>query len=214
MPFPYSIKKKTDIKKPEVGRVNFGKELIKEILHKIFSDKGITDYHSEKNKIKFKTKQSLVGFEYDLKLEISEKNNVISVEYEFFLDKLLQITSVLVIFIALFSYFNVSTFLIFSGIFAVIFYGINIIFINSYIKNNIEKIYGNKNEFEQDEELDRKQKEWLKDVNNCPACGERVTEIDLFCPDCGLKVKQNRYSIPLDTSKYKNREVKYIYKKS
>ena len=50
--------------------------------------------------------------------------------------------------------------------------------------------------------------------NCCPACGHELSETDLFCPNCGLRVKQNRYTKPLNLNKVGKPQIRYHYKKN
>ncbi len=54
-----------------------------------------------------------------------------------------------------------------------------------------------------------------KGENCCPACGYELGEKDLYCPNCGLRVRQNLFTKDLNVNKYRNRRQKfnYIYKK-
>ena len=63
-----------------------------------------------------------------------------------------------------------------------------------------------------DEKLSEEQSEWLLDENKCSGCGEGVTKYDNNCPECGLKLSNKIYTIPLDVTKYQNKRFKYHYK--
>lgn len=86
--------------------------------------------------------------------------------------------------------------------------------INGYMHSVFLKILkNNKLSVPEKESLSDEQELWLNDKNRCPACGYFLSDIDLICPECGLHLKRSRHTIPLDTSKYKNKSVKYHYKK-
>lgn len=215
MAFPNSVKNRFEILKNIPENAYLNKNILLDKLENIFDNEDALEFSfQDTGEIVFKTKKSLVPFEHEIRLKIEESPTSYIVNSEFFLDKLIQITVVIVVIIALFSYFNVTTFLIFSGVFAVLFYSINVIYISSILKSKLNTLCPGKNtDYEQDKVLDKNQKEWMKNPGLCPACGMNISSIDLYCPDCGLKVKQNQYSIPLDTTKYKDRTVVYDYKK-
>ena len=54
-----------------------------------------------------------------------------------------------------------------------------------------------------------------KGENCCPACGYELGEKDLYCPSCGLRVRQNLFTKDLNVNKYRTRPQRfnYIYKK-
>ena len=103
-------------------------------------------------------------------------------------------------------------YLIAAAIFSVLFYAVNIFFVSADLVKNLNRIAGNADyNFAGSEQLSPEQIRWINDPALCSACGARPEIFDLYCPDCGLKFKQNRYSIPLNTSKYKDVTVKYHY---
>ena len=214
MSFPVSIKNKIDIDIERLKKTGIQEDSVLQKLSDIFKSDIPLENTLEDDFLEIKSKNSIIGFEYNISFFSEKENNIQSVHYEYSVDKLLLITVVLVVFIALFSLFDVSTYLIFSGIFAVVFYGVNVLYINNYIKKNIEFIYGNKEIFEQDKELFQKQKEWSKNKDLCPACGNFITNLDFVCPECGLRVKNDRYSIPLNISKYQEKNIVYRYKEN
>ncbi len=135
-------------------------------------------------------------------------------KYKINLEVLIKIILITVIFTALLSYNSLSFFFIFTVIFSIVFYSLNLLIINSFIKSNIIKILKeNDIKITEEENILEEQKEWMNDPERCPACGTFLSEIDLVCPECGLHLKRTRHSIPLDTSKYKKEQVKYHYKK-
>jgi len=139
---------------------------------------------------------------------------LITVEYEIHLMQLIKITIALIVFIAFFSSFGMIGFLWFSFVFSVVFFLVNLMFADSHIQKTVKSshLYVSLNPPEQEGFTDE-QKKWLKDKNRCPACGEEITIYDLNCPECGLKLKQNKHTIPLDVTKYKEKRFKYHFKK-
>ena len=67
--------------------------------------------------------------------------------------------------------------------------------------------------YDKDIEISQEQKQWLNDETKCPACGENIAENDIVCKSCGLKLKQNRYTKPLNLNQKSNGSgIKYHYK--
>ena len=213
MSFPYSFKSIIELAGEKIKEKNPDINYITRLLINELNKQKTSDLIFEENLIKMTSKNSIFGFEYETDFKVTGTDKEVNIEYEFHLDKLIKITLLLVVFTAFFSYFNVTAFLIFSALLAIIFYSANLFFINSYLQKIIRKAVGiNEFDFEGSEELSKKQKEWMKNPSKCSACGHNITIYDLYCPDCGLRIKQNKFSIPLDTTKYQKKTVKFHYK--
>ena len=136
------------------------------------------------------------------------------IEYKVYLDQLIKIILIVIIFSALFSYTSLNYFFWFASLFSFLFYFLNALIINSYVQSSFLKILENSQLYISEKEiLSEEQQIWLNDKNRCPACGFFLSDIDLICPECGLHLKRSRHTIPLDTSKYQNKPIKYHYKK-
>ncbi|MEN8120794.1 MAG: zinc ribbon domain-containing protein [Bacteroidota bacterium] len=209
MSLPYSYKNKIEIPESEEVDITYAINLYENHINSL----GFDELEREDSIIQFISDHSLISFKYPVKLQIIKKE-LISIEYEIHLMQLIKITIALIVFIALFSSFGMTGFLWFSFVFSVIFFLVNLLFVDSYIQKIIKssQLYLSLNAPEQEGFTDE-QKKWLKDKNRCPACGEEITIYDLHCPDCGLKLKQNKHTIPLDVTKYKEKRFKYHYKK-
>lgn len=60
-------------------------------------------------------------------------------------------------------------------------------------QKNIERTYNTENTIilESDEEelpQSENHSSWLNDINNCPACGARIGDKTVICPECGLTI--------------------------
>jgi len=209
MSLPYSYKNKIEIPESEDVDVVYAVDLYTDYIR----SKGFSEFKQEEGFIHFTSDYSLVNFKYPVQIEI-KKAELITVEYEIHLMQLIKITIALIIFIALFSSFGMSGFLWFSFIFSTIFFLVNLMFADSHIQKVIKSsyLYLSLNSPE-GEGFTEEQKEWMSDKNRCSACGEEITIYDLNCPDCGLKLKQSKYTIPLDVTKYQEKRFKYHYKR-
>ena len=213
MSFPYTYKNNISY----TGEVNIDRpktvsEIRNNIYGKIIADRGEI-LKSDNNSLQFSTKNSFFNLEYKIQVSIKSINNNHSVNYEIEMEKITRIILFGVIFLAFFSFISVTKFLIFAGLFVILFYSVNLFFINSYVSKIIDVSLGNSNyDFEGSETLSDEQVKWQNDPNRCPACGSEITNFDLHCPECGLKVKQNKFSVPLDISKYKDATVRYHLK--
>jgi len=209
MSLPYSYKNIIEIPESEEVDIDYAINSYAEHIRNI----GFDNLKLEKGVIHFISDYSLINFKYPVDL-IIKKQELITVEYEIHLMQLIKITIALIVFIAFFSSFGMTGFLWFSFVFSVVFFLVNLMFADSHIQKIIKSsyLYLSLNPPEEDGYTDE-QKKWMKDKNRCPACGEEITIYDMHCPDCGLKLKQNRHTIPLDVTKYKEKRFKYHYKK-
>jgi len=208
MSLPYSYKSKVEIPESEEFDVVHASDLCEDYLR----NKGLEKFRKEKGIIHFISDHSLVNFKYPVEIKV-EKNELIVVEYEIHLMQLIKITIVLIVFIAFFSSFGMSGFLWFSFIFSVVFFVVNLMFADS----SVQKLIKSSNLYlslkpSDSEGFTDEQKTWINDKNRCSACGEEINVYDVNCPDCGLKLQQSKYTIPLDVTKYQAKRFKYHYK--
>jgi len=203
--FPYTYSDKINFSDNRFNLNDLKNLITKELLRK---------HHflpSENNKselLKANSPFLKIPFSLEFKMYSSE------IKYKVHLDQLIKIILIVIIFSALFSYTSLSFFFWFASLFSVLFYFLNILIINSYVQSSFTKILENNNLFISEKEtLSEEQKIWLNDKNRCPACGFFLSDIDLICPECGLHLKRNRHTIPLNISKYQNKSIKYHYKK-
>jgi len=155
----------------------------------------LTGFFNIKNKINLDFRQKKDGF-----------------YYEFNLHFLIQFSVILIIIFA----FIISDFknlLIFSSVIIFTVYVAVIYQISSILENVFEEILGNKIEAEK---ISEEQNEWMKNKDVCPACGNKLTEYDSFCPECKLNLshQRNPKKQPVSRTGYFNYRIKYTYYKS
>lgn len=209
MPLPYSYKNAIEIPESEDADIFYA---INSYAGHI-EQNGFDNFEFDKGIIRFSSDYSFVNFRYPVDIRIV-KNELLTVEYEIHLMQLIKITLVLVVFIAFFSSFGMSGFLWFSFIFSSVFFFVNVLFADTQVQKIIKAapIYLLLNP-PLEEGYTEEQKTWLADAGRCPACGEEINMYDVHCPECGLKLRKNKYTIPLDVTKYKEKRFKYHYKK-
>ncbi|OQY01759.1 MAG: hypothetical protein B6I20_07435 [Bacteroidetes bacterium 4572_117] len=209
MSLPYNYKNKISI--PESEDIGIDLAISSYLSH--IKGLNFAEFKQEGDAISFLTNRLLINLKYNVKLNI-KKDERIFVEYDIDLMPLIKATIILIVLTAFFSSFGMTVFLWFSFISSLIFYFANLLFVDNFIKKTIKSayLYLQLNPYLQDGFTDE-QRKWLNDKNRCPACGEEITIYDLNCPDCGLKLKQNKHTIPLDVSKYHEKRFKYHYKK-
>ncbi len=206
MPLPYSYRSKFEIKNTE----NF--ELKKIIEHSYYSLKNKKNIETNNNTITFDEDSAFIKFNYSVNLNFLKKDNIV-IEYEFMLENLIKITIILILIIAFFSSLSMTGFLWFSFIISVLFFTINIIFIDNYIQKTIKSlpVYNLSNP-DNDEKLTEEQEKWMIDKSKCSGCGETITEYDYICHECGLKTENRIKTTPYNITKYQKQRVKYHYK--
>lgn len=214
MAFPYTYKNKIELLDTKVK----GNKLNTSTIIKLVANEIVLSnpevFSVEDNYIQYSIKSNILKYNYKINLFVEKAGNDHNVIFEIDLEKVLRIIITGVILIAFFSFLSVKYFLISAGIFSILFYILNVLIISTSVENIIKRAIGNNNySFNDSEVISKEQEYWIKNENLCPACGEFITNIDLNCPECGLRIKKNKYTIPLDLSKHKEKKVKYHYKK-
>jgi|GEM_PF-6649925 hypothetical protein len=214
MPFPLSITQKFYIPEDFVKTHEIDLYSAVSLVFGELERNHATDLIRKGTDLRFRSEKSLFAIPFDSNIKFQNDEFGIFLTVESQMLPFIRIILAVIVFSALLSLYSVISFIIFAPIFIFLFYTVNVI----VIQNNNEKffahLFGVANfDFDSSEAIERRQKEWLKDVNRCPACGTFVSTIDYYCPECGLKVKQNISSMPLNITKYQNRIVKYIYTK-
>jgi len=144
--------------------------------------------------------------------------NPLKIETTVYFQSLINISLIFTLIAALFSTFNFVEYFLFSLVVIVLFFWGNATIFIRHLKKQFAGILGLQSFFEENlgaEDFSGEQIRWLNDPEKCPACGATIKEIDLFCPECGLKLKQNRFTKDLDTAKYveTKQNIVYHYKK-
>lgn len=214
MAFPYTYSKTLTFTlkgKYRNIKTSFLQSIIFEKLRINNKLKGVT---VKGKKVLIKAIAPVINFQYSVEFKFFKDEDEIQITYDVNLDKLLMIVLVTIILTAFFSFLSVKYFLILAGILTVSLYAIFYLIIDNFIqkivKNGIDYIIVNE---DYSEKYSDEQLEWIYDDGRCSACGKVLSEFDLHCPDCGLKLKRSRYTIPLDVSKYKDKQVSYHFKK-
>jgi len=211
MPLPYSHKQVVDIQDETLLFSNSSQtlNLIKAKLSEIETD----NLEFNGNTLNFNYKNSLFKIAYDFSVEVKGESGDKKVVSIISLDNLLKFSIAAAILPAFFTFLDFGKFLVYSPIFFVSFFFLNLFFVNSFLKSTINKAIGiNEFDFNGSEQLSEGQKKWENDPDICSACGEELLEIDLSCPECGINLKRNRFSVPLDVTKYQAQTIRYYYK--
>jgi len=189
--------------------VNISNSLIINALHNYYKRIAVEDLQVENQKISFRTKNSLLRFSYPVEFE-THFDKKLRINYRFGLEELSKIAIVIVVFSAFFSKFSLSNFFLFLLIVMATLFAFNIIFMVSVLRRDMAKALPL---LENESLTDENYQDWQNDPHKCPACGYEITEFDLHCPDCGIKLKQNRFSVPMDVSAFQDKTIRFHYKK-
>jgi len=200
MSLPYSYKKEIELPENE----NF--ETIVDKLKFIQNSSKLKNIEEKKNEFNFTSNKSLFGYSYNVDL----KRTTTGLSYEFHLMELIKLILIIVVVLAFVSKFSVNGFLWFSGLFLMVFYIINVL----YIYNKIDylfktEIFENLPETQKAENISSEQSNWIASPDKCPACGESITEYDNQCHECGLTIKGCRKIAPINITKFEDYYLKY-----
>jgi len=183
-------------------------EMIVKILSRLKSSAQISDLAVDENKISFSFK-SLFSIPYIIDIIVKKKNEIF---IEIKLSKLIQVCIALALFTAFFSKFGVRAYLWFTAILILLFFSINILIIRNLLKQLVIEPFNTDVENANQEIITSQQKKWINDATKCPACGDDITEYDLHCPDCGLRLRNNAVLSPFNVTKYKDSRFKYFFR--
>jgi ribosomal protein L37AE/L43A len=220
MSFPYTLHKKIVFSESDYW--------IKDLpdnFHQLFeATLRNMDYKYEENS--FQSSHSLfsIPFRFNVESEIEEKK--LTVKYQLHLQNLVNAIIVILLLSTFISKFEFGTFLWFSFFISVAFYQLSLLIINNGIKKKIYQILSAYKKVKEESDIEY----WVRENDrNCPACGEKLDNQTLFCEGCGLKIRQNAYSKPLNLNKsdipkvekkekdqvyHQNPQINYQYKKT
>ncbi len=188
MSFPYSLSKKLDFSQSDYWIDDLPPN-INQLLIEALKNK---DFKFEDDL--FLSSHSLFSIPFRFDIESVKEATFLRIKYNLHLQNLVNGIIVILLLSAFFSKFEFGTFLWSSFLLGVAFYQLSLWIINTGIKKQLHQILSAYKKVKDESDIEY----WVKENNrNCPACGAILNNQTLFCPDCGLKIRQNAYSKPL-----------------
>ena len=211
MALPYSYR---FIFPPKEKNIHFHSE---EEVTKILENGFRRFKEDEKKSEEYKIPSPFIGIVFRISFKVVSANPL-RIETTVYFQSLINISLIFTLIAALFSTFNFVEYFLFSLVIIVLFFWGNAGVFIRHLKKLFVNALGLQSLFEENlgaENFSEEQTDWLNDPNKCPACGSDIKENDLFCPECGLKLRQNRFTKDLDTTKYQQpaQNIVYHYKK-
>lgn len=190
MSFPYRLKKKIYFEDSDYWIQDLPTN-----FHTLFIEalKNNYDYQEEQ----FLSKHSLfnISFKFDVESELNDKRLIVT--YHLHLHNLVNVIIAILLLSTFLSKFSFGAFLWSSFLISIAFYKLSLLIIHSGIKKQIYRILSAYKKVKDESDIEY----WVKENGrNCPACGASLDNQTLFCKDCGLKIRQNAYTKPLDIS--------------
>ena len=188
MSFPYTLSKKLDFRNSDYWiddlPSNFNQLFIEALKSK--------DYTFEDDF--FSSRHSLFSIPFKFEIDSTKEDDFLRIKYNLHLQNLVNGIIVIILLSAFFSRFEFGTFLWSSFLLGLAFYQLSLWIINTGIKKQLYQILSAYKKVKDESDIEY----WVTENNrNCPACGAILNNQTLFCPDCGLKIRQNAYSKPL-----------------
>jgi hypothetical protein len=207
MPLPYSYRHKIELTEDSL----FGR--FPDALADMYRANGDRILESQPGRLLIESKNNLFRQAFEFEIQYQRNNNGADIIYEIKLEALMRMSIFIVMASAFFLFLSVSEFLIYGSILTVVFFLINLLFLTAYVSRPIERYTGSSNyDDSQLREFSKLQKQWEKDPYKCTACGTDLTDLDIFCPECGIRIKKGSHEIPVSFSKYQNMSFRYEYK--
>lgn len=215
MAFPQTYNSKVELFENKLKGEKISTEFLNNIISEKSYKKGERIVNEERSGIFFSYLNKVFRYNFTSRIYTKQNGNDFDIVYEIEMYKVIQIIIAVIVLSAFFSFISVKYFLIFSGIFSLLFYYINLL-MNVYSVEQIIKdaVGENHYTFSSAEVLTDEQIQWMKDKNRCSACGEYLSVTDVFCPECELRIKKGKPYKFYDSSKYNDRKVSYHYKKN
>lgn len=207
MSLPYSFNKKIDF---IYSKINQSKLIDK--LYSIKAKHKIIEILNFENNVRIITRNSLINFSYEIVIKEDEEKKMY---FEIYVINLFKISLLIIVFIPFFTNFSFDKILLFSSTFFVIFYFINLLYINAFV-NKISKfiIEDIEPDAVYEEHISEEQKEWIQNKNKCSACGAKIENYYTHCFECGIKLDHKVKKSPFSTTKYVDYEIRYELKKT
>ncbi len=169
--------------------------------------------HFNNDILTFETRYSLININYKVSIKF-EKNDVPYVTYEFQTNEYLVIGFIVIFAAAFISGFDMMELFIYSLIFYLFFYLINVWFVNYSLRHSIKKspafIDHNKN---YNLEALFHIREASQKTGQCQVCHSYIEKSAIYCPSCGYKFFHNYYYLPVNITKYSSKPLNYFSQK-
>jgi rubredoxin len=199
MPFPYSQNLKVELSS-KAYKIHLLPENVHAVLLKSIENKGV-DYKDTW----FISRNSLFSIPFKFQVESLINEDRLLITFKLHLHNLVNGVLVINLLTAFFSKFQFETYLWFVFLASVLFYALSWLIITAGIKSMTKKLFEayayeehEANEVKQDSEASINFTYINPDKMICPACQAEVQKEDLFCPSCGIRLKQNAFTKPLD----------------
>lgn len=174
---------------PYTYRALYQTEIIANKLHfelrKKFFAKKITKIQFFQDKISFTYNSFFSLGKADVVLDFSTDEGFY---FEVVLEKILKLLVILIVLVAFVA----------SGIWNLLLLSVGVILgvyifvvldVHNTLTSFFDEVIG---ETQTPEVISEEQLIWIREKDRCPACGEKLTEYDSFCPECGLNLKRYR----------------------
>lgn len=210
MAFPLTYTASFELNEYATDQFQLNCQYITNHIRKLLAD-NLYPKTTPTNQLTYVFKSEFLGFEFETTFDCQNNHQQLSVKYTADLVNLFKILVAILMVSALMASFSIDAYFIFAVVFSVVFYVVNIFFIDNQLRKLIFQIPGLS--LDKTERLSAEQLAWIRNKELCSACGTKISVYDLHCPECGLRLKQSQYlGQPLDVSKYQNAEIKYHYK--
>ena len=155
-----------------------------------------------KNTLTFETRYSLININYKVNITF-EKNEGPFVSYEFQTNEYLVIGFIVIFAAAFISSFDMMQMFMYSLIFYVLFYLINVWFVNYSLRHSIKKspAFLDHSRIYSLEALYHI-REASQKTGQCQVCYSHIQKSAIYCPHCGYKFFHNYYYLPVNITKY------------
>ncbi len=212
MSFPFESSGQIDILSEQID----GKPVKKQVIHDFLTKKleSKPDFEHNEREFSYTETETFLKIPYSIRLKIFRNHSDFKVIYNIDNERLTKITLGAIILLAFVSFYSVTAYLVTAGVFGAFFFLLNTFFITSSVSKQLNLMLGNSAlDFAGGEQLSPEQKKWVANPQLCPACGTGISDLDLNCPECGLRVKRSHFARPIDLSRYNNASITFEYKK-
>lgn len=157
------------------------------------------------------SQKSLFGIWFLVVFEVEKRDLDFRIRYRLKMTHHLLVLLFILISLYLLFIHTISIFLIIAAVFSPVFYlvcALYLIHSTNALLNDIPFLHA-----DETESLNQKQKEWINNPYQCPACGAYITPYNKYCPECRLRVRKKAPKPAANhSSADKKTELNYHYK--